>query len=401
MTEEETLDLLLDIKQDIDQERKRIQKEMDSLPYQINIIDELHADERANSRILTKLLQFKSEKGEYDILQSFIDYLRNNMQNGIPLADIKINNPEITTEKDYIDVWIRDEEWAIIIENKIYNAQDQESQLARYIETTLKDRNKNKKGYSIDKIFVIYMPPTAHDPDVQTWTIKKGDVQLKNYYEEFQDRYFNLSFEEDILSWLSKELLPNIRQKDVLLLSAITQYINYLEGIFGKRLIDKEVNMEIEKKIMDKLALDQFKSNNEKINKLNEAIKNTESILKSMVDVKIQYLSTNMENHIQGKSCIENFTTLNQGFQIQFNINQINYKLYVSKDSRYYCQLIRTDKENIQSDDSIYVYQICKEILTNTTKGQKDRMWKYVDSVDEAFDLFEKVVDRLCENSLL
>ena len=392
-----TFDLLLDIKQNIEKERKRIQKEADSLPYQINIIDELHVDERANSRILAKLFQFQSEKGKYEILQSFIDYLRENIRNGSSLNGIEIQDPSIIPEKEYIDIWIRDKKWAIIIENKIYNARDQESQLARYIETTIDDKSKTANGYKPEQIFVIYMPPEPHEPDDQTWKINK-----KNYKDVFQDRYFNISFEESILPWLTKELLPNIRQKDVFLSSAVMQYINYLDGMFGNRLIDKEINMETKKMIEEKLDLVQCKDSKEKIEKLNSYIKDTSEILESMEKVKSEYLTHEMKTYINNRSKSVNFHDDASYIYVDFEIKKVNYYLYVSEDSRYYCQLMRVDENDIQnSKTSKDVFLLCQGILPKTTPKQNDRMWKYVDSVDEAFECFKEVFDTLCENQLL
>lgn len=41
---------------------------LSKLPYHLNVIDELHINENAHSRILTKLLQYKSESGRYEFL---------------------------------------------------------------------------------------------------------------------------------------------------------------------------------------------------------------------------------------------------------------------------------------------------------------------------------------------
>lgn len=38
------------------------------VPYNLNVIDELHANENAHSRILCKLLQYQDIDGEYRIL---------------------------------------------------------------------------------------------------------------------------------------------------------------------------------------------------------------------------------------------------------------------------------------------------------------------------------------------
>ena len=42
-----------------------------SLPFHINVIDELHANENAHTRILTQLLKYR-EDGKYTILRAFL-----------------------------------------------------------------------------------------------------------------------------------------------------------------------------------------------------------------------------------------------------------------------------------------------------------------------------------------
>ena len=96
------------------------------LPYHINVIDELHANENANSRILAALLQY-NEGGNFTILQSFVDYFLEDQ-------NIEILQPTITSENFRIDLLVREQgKYAIIFENKIHGAVLQKNQLARYI----------------------------------------------------------------------------------------------------------------------------------------------------------------------------------------------------------------------------------------------------------------------------
>ncbi|MDR1554163.1 MAG: PD-(D/E)XK nuclease family protein, partial [Prevotellaceae bacterium] len=105
----------------INQFKQLHDKEKANLPYHINLIDELHADENAHSRILAKLLQYKSAEQKYDILDSFVEYLKEigNRQD-VDFNKIKIDNPEISQEKERIDLWIKEKnKYAIILENKV------------------------------------------------------------------------------------------------------------------------------------------------------------------------------------------------------------------------------------------------------------------------------------------
>lgn len=127
-------------------------QEEKKLPYHINLIDELHADENAHSRILGKLLQQKSAKStHFEILESFLNFITENHRIKEDFRQITINKPVITQEIGRIDLWIRDEEYAIIIENKIGWAKDQPNQLERYIKRT------KEQDFDEQQIYVLYL----------------------------------------------------------------------------------------------------------------------------------------------------------------------------------------------------------------------------------------------------
>jgi len=178
---------------------KIFKDEESKLPYHINILDLLWANENAHSRIFAELLKQKSGN-RYDILNRFLEYL----------ADInpnfkhKVQKPRITSEKDRIDLLVLDKEFALIIENKIHCAVDQGSQIARYIEKV------KEKGYKSSQIYVIYLTRYENKkPEDQSWKLYEVD-----YKEDFADRYFSLSFKEDVLPWLTNYVLPNCTVKE-------------------------------------------------------------------------------------------------------------------------------------------------------------------------------------------
>ena len=202
-------------------------KEKRRLPYPINIIDELPANENAHSRILGMLLRHKElDGGGNMILKSFIDYIidKNNDKRDFNGIKEKIKNPQITVEQSRIDMWIRERgKYAIIIENKVYNAIDQDRQIERYIDITKED------GYKEENIYVLYMPPTYEkEPEERSWGVYK-ESEIRN------KRYLKLSFRDDVLPWLKTYVIPNTRVKEKLLLSSLEQYIDYLEGKFSFR----------------------------------------------------------------------------------------------------------------------------------------------------------------------
>lgn len=219
--------------------RRCIEQNRHLLPYHLNIIDELHINENGHSRILCKLLSYKSQSGEHVVLQSLLAYIAE--QNN-EYRSIYIKSPLITQEQCRIDLWVRDKAggYAIIFENKIYNATDQEAQLSRYIECT------KANGFTDEQIFVVYLSQQGSEPAEQSWGA---------YKSEYAQRYMNLSFRDDILPWLKEYVVPILPDKDYLLRCAVEQYIDYLAGIFGLRTIDKELNMKVEECIKEKLGL--------------------------------------------------------------------------------------------------------------------------------------------------
>ncbi len=269
---EERFEELLKFSEDF---RVAKEKEEEKLPYHINVIDELHINENAHSRVLTKLLQYKKREKEYVILQSLLD---NIVEKSSDFKRIKIAKPTITQEKERIDLWICDEDYAIIFENKIYNAADQDAQICRYIE-----RTKEKK-YKEEQIFVIYLSRDGKEPDDQSWG---------SYKESFKSRYVNLSFRYDILPWLKNDVLPNIHQNDVYLFSALLQYIFFLEGdkMFRTGGIYKNMNMKLNKMI-EEHYLHQNASIESKIAELLKDEKNVSEVIKQMDILKKEYFNT-------------------------------------------------------------------------------------------------------------
>ena len=224
------------------------EEEQKKLPFHLNLVDQLHINENAHSRILMHLLSYKNDNGKYVFLTSLIDLIKE--KHSGDFSKITIESPQITQEKERIDLWVRDKVYAIIFENKIYNADDREAQLSNYIEKTL------KHNYNKNQIFVVYLSQYPKEPELQSW----GE-----YKDSFRSRYVNLSFCYDILPWLKDKILPTIKYKELFLQTAIIQYIDYLEGLFKIRNIDKPMNMELNKlieqhfKLSDESAKDKIR----------------------------------------------------------------------------------------------------------------------------------------------
>lgn len=250
-----------------------IAKNKHLVPYHLNLIDELHINENGHSRILYKLLEYRNPDGDYIFLKSLLKYISKNCE---AFEKICVTNPEITQELCRIDLWVRDKDYAIIFENKIYNATDQEAQIARYIECT------QSNGYPLDKIFVVYMPQMDDkDPVDDSW----GE-----YKEAFASRYVKFSFRNGVLPWLKSDVLPSIPDKDTLLKSAIEQYVDYLEGLFKQRESDKQLYIMVKNYIKEQLGLndDPFVNKQELERKIEELDEVRQYLVKMKDDYKTQ-----------------------------------------------------------------------------------------------------------------
>lgn len=191
--------------------------------YNANIITELHANENAHSRILRMFLQYDDGKKEYPILGKFLDIPKVKQVFG----NKEFKSPVFTNERERIDVLIEEpRSFAIIVENKIKGATDQERQLERYIESV------NAHGVPYDNIYAIYLTDNGEKIVDECSLTKKAKKKLNYNGSADMGRFIPLNYRYDILPWLEKEVLPNCAYKEELLISALKQYIDYLKNIF-------------------------------------------------------------------------------------------------------------------------------------------------------------------------
>ncbi len=213
------------------------ESEINKLPYRLNLLDDLATNENAHSKFLIRLLQHQPA------LINFINFINNDESNYFTFDISIIKKPILTYEKLRIDGLIKESnKYAIIIENKIHNAVEQEHQIGRYI-------NKCKSiGFSIEQIFVIYLTRTERDNhSEQTWG---NEYSLAN----FNKRYSKLSYKSKILPWL-ESYLGTLSPKEELIKSAVIQYIDHLKHYFNKKEIYSKMNEELQKILKTELNL--------------------------------------------------------------------------------------------------------------------------------------------------
>jgi hypothetical protein len=378
-------------------------KEEEKLPYHINLIDELHASENAHSRILEKLLQQKTPDNKFEILESFLSFISEKYPDK-DFSKIKIKKPQITQEKSRIDLWVRDEDYAIIFENKIHWAGDQENQIARYINTT------KKENYKETQIFVIYLPPTYDkDPDRQSWG---------KYEDTFKSRYLKLSFREDILSWLKETVLPNVRMKEKFLSSALEQYIDHLEGPKMFNLKNNKMNIALQEFIKKELQLNSFPLQ-EAIKKLNEKKEEFQELINQfnlLIDSSKLELATNyfyeckekLDKDFPQQSLhnirIEDKSANTPALGVLFKYNDKDFSVslaYNNNDGYYYgIGTWYTDEDKVYPEIQTLVQEILDELNLRDKNDEWYGNWYVNDnnfSTEGIYDKFKYLLKRVIE----
>lgn len=136
--------------------RSKREEKLGELPFLYNVLEEVRVNENAHTRLLMRLLKYTPA------LLSFLTWLKEKYTSFDPP---KVDKPKITAEKHRIDGLIQEEEkYAIIIENKVCGAVEQEGQLGRYIDEC------EKLGYDQSDIYILYLfdIPGSY-PSLQTW----------------------------------------------------------------------------------------------------------------------------------------------------------------------------------------------------------------------------------------
>lgn len=242
--------------------------------YNANIITELHANENAHSRILRMFLQYDDGKKEFPILRKFLEIPKVKKIFG----NKGFKNPVFSNEQERIDVLIEEPgSFAVIVENKIKGATDQERQLERYIESV------ESHDISSDNIYAIYLTDNGEKIVDECSLTKKAKKKLNYNGSEDMGRFIPMNYRYDILPWLEKEVLPNCIEKEELLISALKQYIDYLKCMFG---ITENEEQKI--LIMEKLKKELGFSGNdlESVEKCFKTIEELDCLKQKVADIK-------------------------------------------------------------------------------------------------------------------
>ena len=212
------------------------EKQQETVPYNFNVLDEQcgHIVENSHTNMLMKLLQFRNKYG-YVFLEDFISMAEFN---------ITIENKAIEFKTEFftcsdsgkngrIDGLIYQQgNFAIIIENKINHAGNQEEQIKRYIETVIK-----KHIVTPDKVYVVFLTRDGIENPDDTSLKCLMDYGICDTLEDnviSGPRYFPCSYSQHIYDWLKDNIQPSVTQKDAVLNAGLIQYVDYLGRMLGR-----------------------------------------------------------------------------------------------------------------------------------------------------------------------
>lgn len=329
--------------------------------------------------------KWKRENFHSEILKFLLENYEEFFDNFLELIKIKdkkeYSNAEITNEEARIDILIKSEKKAIIVENKINWAPDQNEQLAKYYKK-VKDEYKKE----VEKIVYI-VPSKDKNPDEQTFG---KDEKIK---KEIKDRLEKIiSFdgsENDLVSCLEKsrdklkenleKIKNNFDSENFHKLFFINHYIEILKrtGVGDM----SEVELKFFKEVIEKYETDKdiFK----KIKYIGEMYNN-------LLEIKNKYISENIKaedwSSKEDYYCGYTFPYGKNNFYLEIRAYDI-YKIYIyfSDDKGKINDIKNILSKALNKED---VDKILGDGLELDFPDELDKLSDLVDKIKKAFDEF-------------
>lgn len=372
-------------------EIERIKQEVEEkLPRQVNSILDLMPDEPKVSSILAGFFRQRLN-GEYLVFSSFINFC---FDGSFPY---QIDKPIIEAEvevKDLkrIDILAYEKgKYAIVFENKIWNAIEQPNQLTNYIN----GMREPKYGFTDEQIYIVYLPSTdEHSPSQISWN--------KTYQQSFASRYKSISFKEGILGWLNLDDLNNI--DDECFAHSRFLFADYLKKVFNLTETDNMENQKIDEYICKELEL---KDNDNcyniakltaKFNEIIECANQLERMRKEYCVKMLEEWSDRLAQDFPNCNRNEICTAKRMCTGIVLPYNDINEAIYINLEfidkkvcyGATYMPTTHKIREEMQASDLIRPFWESKEFV----KGVDWLFYKYI-NVEDGYELLHNLILRI------
>lgn len=369
----------------------RIQKEVEiKQPLQVNSIFDLEPSETKVSKILEGFFRQRIN-GRYLVLESFVKYVF-----GEKLASM-INKPVIIAEdtvadRKRIDILVYEKEkYAIVFENKIWDAEEQDNQLANYIN----GMKAKEYGFKDDQIHIVYLPSTdVHGPTDKSW--KKS---LQKIYEE---RYKSVSFKEGIIGWLESNELNEI--DDECFAHSRFLFVDYLKRVFKLTETDNMENQMIDEFIRKELVLSEkdYISNiatlTAKYNQITECANQLERIRKGYCCKMLKEWSSRLANDFPNSKKHEVCDSKRMCTGIVLPYKEIENAIFINVEfvdkkvcyGAIYMPETQKLREEMQASDFIKPFWESKEFI----RGVDWLFYKYV-NIEEGYECLKNLIENV------
>lgn len=392
-------------------------------PFAINYLEYYGSQEPVTSWILRHIFAY-SYDGRHPFFESFVEIFLK--ETGFKKNWIE--HPIIEKDHEYkgIDILIRDEKYAIIIENKLKGARFQLNQLARYI---AKMRNE---GYDDELIFVVILPKVniseegiidsawklpsdwestnrsrkCRVDDYSCWC-DYADYKLTNHCKECQPlrtlfKRRSVVIHKKLSSWLYDCVVNNTisipeyeLRKQYVLTSAVLQFVDFLNYLYQIRETDK-YKMDIQRFLSDNLQLnqhniaDQLSLVEEKKNDANDLVSQLNTLYWNKIKEYIAEIGKKYHIHI--------IPVDNNGYYFYGEVmfGGILVKVVLGNDSDGmgdYCQIETKQRRKIPAEIK-NDFDISAEL--SDPDNRNDCIWRY-DSYKECLLRFDRVLGRLLD----
>ena len=368
-------------------EISRIKEDVESKqPHKVNTLFDLEPNETKVSKILAGFFN-QRQNGKYQVLESFVKYafgkdLSSQIDKPIIIAE------DTVEDKKRIDILVYEKgKYAIVFENKIWDAEEQRNQLANYIN----GMRTKEYGFEDNQIYIVYLPSTdEHGPTTKSWK----ELMRK----AFEERYKSISFKEGIVDWLESDDLQIINDQSFNLSRLL--FIDYLKRIFHLTETDNMENQKINEFIRKELNLSDNISNNivkltAKFNEIKECENQLERMRKEYCSELLKEWSGRLAKDFPSCNRYEVCTNKRMATGIVLPYKDIEKAIFINLefiDKKICCGAIympETQKmrEEMQSIDLIRPFWESKDFC----KGVDWLFYKYIE-LEEAYDSLKELI---------
>lgn len=371
-------------KENIDAYKEILERQGNKLKF--NIFD-IITDKWKRENLHSEILKFLLENYE-DFFNDFLDLIEIENKE-------EYSNAEITNEEAKIDILIKSENKAIIVENKINWAHDQNEQLARYYKK-IKDEYKKE----VEKI--VYISPSKYkEPDSQTFgKEEKIKKEIKDRYRYKQIIGFDGSG-KDLVSCLEKsrdKLKENLEKEknnldseNIHILFFINHYIEILKRTGAGDMSEVELNFF--KEVMEKYKTDKdiFK----KINYIGEMSNNL--TIARVNNLAEKFSGGNYNNECFYREFYSKKRGINYVIDIYPNDNHTSLQLF----SREEKDNPKSMKKWKQDNEDIEAWLKKHNLFEGFKKGNEDRWskeFKFPEEENALYEFTKKLIKLLEED---